>query len=161
MIKISAIENQWQKMIMDAREGNIQALRTTIIWGFSLTLSWMCLPIIFSTVSLRVYAYLNSGVNASVAFTALSIFSSLEGALGCVPLFITAMIDALVASKKMQDHLNNRDQTNYRIDKDAVKFENASITWTTDHKDSKETFMLRNINIEFPNAGLRYESHFC
>ncbi|MCJ1418650.1 hypothetical protein MMC32_004999 [Xylographa parallela] len=154
MIKFSAIEDQWQKTIMDAREGEIRALRTSIIWGFTLTLSWMCLPIIFSTVSLGVYAYLNGGLTASVAFTALAVFSSLEFALGGIPLFITMMTDALVGSKRIQDHLNNRDQASYRVVGDRVRFDNATISWPTDQEHSKETFVLRNINLEFPNASL-------
>ena len=158
MIKFSAIEDQWQKTIMDAREGEIRALRTSIIWGFTLTLSWMCLPIIFSTVSLGVYAYLNGGLTASVAFTALAVFSSLEFALGGIPLFITMMTDALVGSKRIQDHLNNRDQASYRVVGDRVRFDNATISWPTDQEHSKETFVLRNINLEFPNASLRYNA---
>ncbi|MCJ1379998.1 hypothetical protein MMC17_003101 [Xylographa soralifera] len=154
MIKISAIEDQWQRMIMDAREGEIRALRSSIIWGFALTLSWMCLPIIFSTVSLGVYAYLKGGLTASVAFTALAVFSSLEIALGGIPFSITLMIDALVGSKRIQDHLNNRDQVDYRFAEDGVKFENATISWPTDQEHSRETFVLRNINLEFPKASL-------
>lgn len=156
MIKISAIERQWHDAIMDARAGEIRALRRSILWNFALNLSWMCLPIVFSTVSLGVYAYLNGGMNASIAFTALAVFSSLENALMGIPLFTTMMIDALVGSKRIQDHLDNRNQVNYRVAEDAVKFENATISWPTYQESSKETFLLRNINLEFPNASLRY-----
>ncbi|MCJ1283994.1 hypothetical protein MMC26_003325 [Xylographa opegraphella] len=158
MIKISAIEDQWQKTIMDARDCEIRALRRSIVWGFTMTLAWMCLPIVFSTVSLGVYAYLNGGLTASAAFTALAVFSSLDNALGDIPLFITTMTDALVGSKRIQDHLNNSDQINYRSVGENVKFQNATISWPTDREHSKEMFVLRNINLEFPNASLRHDT---
>lgn len=155
MIKISAIETQWQELIMAARAGEIRALQRSIIWDFALHLSWMCLPIVFSTISLGVYAYLNGGLNASAAFTALAVFSSLEGALMGIPMFTTMMIDALVGSKRIQDHLDGRNQADYRLAGDAVKFQNVTISWPTDQQDSKETFLLRNINLDFPNDSLR------
>ncbi|MCJ1309587.1 hypothetical protein MMC25_003247 [Agyrium rufum] len=154
MIKISAIEDQWQKTIMDAREDEVKALRRSYLWNFALDLSWGTLPIIFSSVSLAVYAYLNSGITASVAFTALAIFASLEGALLGVPLFITMGIDALVGIRRIQEHLDCRSLIEYRVPKDKVQFENAAISWPVDQERSQEAFTLRNVNLDFPNGSL-------
>jgi ABC-type transport system involved in cytochrome bd biosynthesis fused ATPase/permease subunit len=77
---------------------------------------------------------------------------SLEQALVGVPLFITTLQDALVSSKRIMAHLQNRDQPDYRVksQQQSVTFKDATISWPSDELD---TFKLR-LNLEFPAGGL-------
>jgi len=75
MIKISSTESHWKQKIMDARTKELRSIFRLSIFGLGIEVSWLSMPVIFSTASLGIYAYLNDGISAATAFTALSVFS--------------------------------------------------------------------------------------
>ncbi|KAK0642530.1 ABC transporter C family member 10 [Lasiodiplodia hormozganensis] len=152
-IKFSAIEGQWQKVIMDTRKRELGAQWRLFKWGTFMTFTWLSMPILLGAAALGTYAWLNGSVTASVAFTALSVFTSLEWTLSVVPTTITELIDAKVSITRIQQHL---DQPNERGDAksgDEVIFKNASVRWPSESIDSA-AFTLRDLNLHFPSNQL-------
>jgi ABC-type multidrug transport system fused ATPase/permease subunit len=75
MIKISSTESHWKQKIVDARSKELKSIFRLSAFGLALEVTWLSMPVLFSTTSLGIYAYLNGGINAATAFTALSVFS--------------------------------------------------------------------------------------
>jgi ABC-type multidrug transport system fused ATPase/permease subunit len=75
MIKISSTEAHWKQKILAARNKEMRSILRLSIFGLALEMTWLTMPVLFSTTSLGIYAYLNGGINAATAFTALSVFS--------------------------------------------------------------------------------------
>ncbi len=65
-------------------------------------LSQYSMPILLGAASLAVYAWLNSAMTASVAFTSLAVFTKLEYSLSVMPNTITELLDARISIKRIQ-----------------------------------------------------------
>jgi ABC-type multidrug transport system fused ATPase/permease subunit len=156
-IKFSALENQWQETIMKLRDHELSRLKRVFIFATLLVFLWLFLPILLGTVALGMYAWLNGEMTASVVFTALSVFQSLEWTLGVIPNTITEFFDAKISIARIQEYLDMADKEISIVPGDSIVFEEATIAWPsgTDEPDSS-AFSLTEINLAFPNQELRY-----
>lgn len=118
------------------------------------------MPILLGAAALSVYAWLSEVMVASVAFTALSVFSGLETTLSVVPGTLTELLDARVSINRIQSLLEKQDKLLPIVEGRSVAFENASITWPA-HASVQEGFVLRDINLQFPNHQLRCVNMLC
>jgi ABC-type multidrug transport system fused ATPase/permease subunit len=154
-VKFSAIESEWQKTIMAVRDHELGLQGRVYTWGLFLSFCWLAMPILLGAAALATYAWLNGTMTSSVAFTALSVFSSLEWTLSVVPVTITEYFDAKISVARIQQYLAELDKEKPTMESESVVFKNASITWPS--RNAKEdAFALRNVNLEFPNKELRY-----
>lgn len=154
-IKFSALEQQWQQTIMNLRDRELYQQKWVFVFGTTLTFLWLFLPILLGTVALGVYAWLNGTMTASIAFTALSVFQSLEWTLGVIPNTITELFDAKVSVARIQEYLDISDKEVSTLPGKSIKFENATISWPSNGDRGDDDFSVTALNLEFPNQELR------
>lgn len=150
-IKFSATEKQWEKRILAAREQELKSQRDVYIWATFLTFTWIAMPALIGATALSVYALQSQQIEASVAFTALSVFSSLEWTISAVPTTITEMLDARVSTDRIHQHLNSGERRPVQEAASSVELKNASLAWA-----SETNAILRDLNLDFPTGALRY-----
>jgi ABC-type multidrug transport system fused ATPase/permease subunit len=153
-IKFSSMESQWQEIIMAARVEELAAQWRAYLWAVFLMFCWLSMPILLGATALGTYACLNETLTASVAFTALAIFSSLEWTLSVVPTTITELLDGMISIGRIQKHLETKDMQQDIVDRENVGFENACIKWPSNVEN--DGFVLRDITLDFPRKKLRY-----
>ncbi|KAJ6140558.1 hypothetical protein N7470_010354 [Penicillium chermesinum] len=160
-IKFSALEQQWQSKIKQIRENELGALWVSFLYDVVLMAIWLIGPIGFSAVSLTVYALQHGGLSASVAFTAMAVFGSLEMSLAILPEIITNGLEAKVSADRIDIYMASEEKIVNTVPADYIAFENASISWPSEDNAEKQEeledddlFLLRELNIKFPNKGL-------
>ncbi|KKK21636.1 hypothetical protein ARAM_005251 [Aspergillus rambellii] len=157
-IKFSALESQWQKKIQDIRNNELDALWSAFRYDIGLILLWILGPLMLSAVSLAAYALMHGELTASVAFTAISIFGSLELSLAFVPELVTKGLEAKVSADRIDEYLFSSEKTNKTLPANAISFDNASVAWPSNEEpgeaDTEPRFVLQNLNISFPAKGL-------
>lgn len=153
-IKFSATELQWEKRILAAREQELQAQWNVYICGIFLTFGWIAMPAMMGAAAMSVYAYSSEQMVPSVAFTALSIFSSLEWTVGVVPITITEMLDARVSADRIQQHLDSEERLGTLKQGATVEFKDATIAWPSRSQSSQHS-TLQGLNLRFPPDELR------
>ncbi|KAJ5778168.1 hypothetical protein N7520_001414 [Penicillium odoratum] len=158
-VKFSALEGQWQKKIALVRENELGALWTSFFYDVFLMAIWILGPIAFSSVSLTVYAIINGGLSASVAFTAMAVFGSLEMALAILPEIITNLLEAVVSADRIDEYMAASEKVVNTVPGESISFENASVAWPAEHhpgeeEDEEERFLLRDLNFNLPKKGL-------
>lgn len=149
-IKFSATEKQWEKRILDAREQELKSQRSIYVWATFLTFTWIAMPALIGATAISVYAWQAQHIEASVAFTALSVFSSLEFTIGAVPMTITEMLDARVSTDRIHQHLRSEERLSVQKSGSLVELKNASIAWP-----SETNAILQGLNLQFPTGALR------
>lgn len=111
------------------------------------------MPILLSAASLAVYAWLNGGMTASVAFTSLAVFSKLEYSLSVLPNTLTELLDARVSINRIQQHLDGLEKQPSTAFGESLAFEDVDVAWPANDND-KTSFRLHNISLEFPAGEL-------
>lgn len=168
-IKFSALENAWGGKIGSIRDRELKEQKRAFQFDTMLIFCWIASPILLAATSLAVYAWDRGGLEASVAFSAISVFKQLEVTLGVVPELTTDLLDAWVSIKRIQVYMESPEiETKTHVgenvstgsveeNRETIEFENASIAWPSDEtKEMHETgggeerFLLRNLNLSFP-----------
>ena len=117
------------------------------------------MPIFLGAAALAVYAWLNGGMTAAVAFTSLAVFTKLEFSLSVMPNNISELLDARVSIQRIQEHLESPEkQVGIHLG-DRVVLEEAEISWPSDN-ENHDTFRLRSVNLQFPSGDLRLAWQF-
>ncbi|OKL62118.1 hypothetical protein UA08_02366 [Talaromyces atroroseus] len=138
-IKFSALEAPWQKR------------------DIGLLTIWLLGPIMLSAVSLAVYSIKNGNLSASVAFTAISIFGSLEVSFAVIPELVSDFIQASVSMTRIDRHLMAPEKGQVTVPFDRVVFDHASVARPVDDDQDipiEERFVLQNLTFEIPDRGL-------
>ncbi|KAM0353461.1 hypothetical protein ACHAPU_001471 [Fusarium lateritium] len=154
-IKFAALESRWERRILAMRERELKTLWGLFVIDTGLFGCWVVSPILLAATSLAVYAILNGKLLPSVAFVSIGIFKSLEVSLGALPELITMGVDTYVSLKRIQTYLNGPEMENTLSEGPEVAFKSASIAWPEDDETPDEDrFVLRHLNIDFPNGEL-------
>ncbi|KAJ5631461.1 uncharacterized protein N7484_011561 [Penicillium longicatenatum] len=158
-VKFSALEGQWQKKIGLVRENELGALWISFYYDVFLMAIWILGPIAFSCVSLTVYAIIHGELSASVAFTAMSVFGSLEMALAILPEIITNLLEAIVSADRIDEYMTASEKVVNTVPGESISFEDASVAWPAEHhpgekEEDEERFLLRDLNFNLPKKGL-------
>ncbi|OJD19912.1 hypothetical protein AJ78_00106 [Emergomyces pasteurianus Ep9510] len=154
-IKFSALENQWQRKIGDIRRAELNAQWAVFRNDIVLIGIWILGPVMLSAVSLGVYYLLYGELSASVAFTTVSIFSSLELTLAILPELITDFIECWVSAERIEKFLNSAEKGHNTLPADHICFEKATIAWPVEDMDEASgRFSLQSISLNFPPKGL-------
>ncbi|KKZ63159.1 hypothetical protein EMCG_02536 [[Emmonsia] crescens] len=154
-IKFSALENQWQRKIGDIRKAELNAQWAVFRYDIVLIGIWILGPVMLSAVSLGVYYVLHGELSASVAFTTVSIFSSLELTLAILPEIITDFIEAWVSAGRLEKYLTSAEKGHNTLPSSHICFEKATVAWPVEDPDEVDgRFTLQNINLNFPPRGL-------
>ncbi|EPS30631.1 hypothetical protein PDE_05583 [Penicillium oxalicum 114-2] len=157
-IKFSALEEQWQQKITQAREAELGALWIVFLFDILLMGIWILGPIGLSAVSLAAYALIHGGLTASVAFTAMAIFGSLEMSLAILPEIIANGLEAKVSADRIDVYMNSAEKIVNTVPSDHIAFEDATVGWPAevadDEEEDEDRFLLRELTIAFPMKGL-------
>ncbi|POS75874.1 hypothetical protein DHEL01_v205730 [Diaporthe helianthi] len=159
-IKFSAGEDQWQSMVLGIRSRELKQQWWVYILTSGLLCIWMAAPLLFSTVSLAIYAWQNGGISPATAFTSLAIFGTLEYALSVVPNLITEAVDANVSVQRIQRHLERQEREVPMATGKQVVFSRATVHWPSDN-DYRGSFALRELDLQFPKGELSGVSVIC
>jgi ABC-type multidrug transport system fused ATPase/permease subunit len=155
-IKFSALEEQWQTRVQETRETELGALWAAFLADIGLISIWILGPVGLSAVSLATYAMIHGGLTASVAFTAMSVFSSLEMALAILPELTSIGLEAKVSADRIDKFLATSEKIVNTVPAEYIAFENASVAWPAeeDAQDDEDRFVLRDLNLKFPTKSL-------
>ena len=153
-IKFSALEPQWHGKINGIRTTELATQWRIYILETILISIWILGPVMLSAVSLALYAVLSGGISASVAFTTISVFSSMEMTLAIIPEMTTELLDALVSIERVEKFLKSPEKIVNTIPSDTISYENASIAWPADEAEEEERYILRDLSISFPDKEL-------
>lgn len=155
-IKFSAQEDQWQDRIRGVRSTELKVQWKVFCYDTILIFCWLLGPILLSAIALAVYAIIHGTLSASVAFTSIAIFDSLEFTLAVLPEFIADGLEAWVSIKRLDEYLKAPERHDYKQKDKRVVFQDATIAWPSDTegKPTQERFTLTNVNLSIPNGEL-------
>lgn len=154
-IKFSALERQWHAKIDEKRSQELAIQRRVFIFDTMLISIWILGPVMLSAVSLAVYAALHGELSPSVAFTTIAVFGAIEMTLAVIPELTTIALDAWVSINRVEKYLNDPDKEETTVPSDRVEFQEASVAWPAEvDEENADRFILRNINLRFPNKEL-------
>ncbi|KAJ5757946.1 uncharacterized protein N7511_006640 [Penicillium nucicola] len=155
-IKFSALEEQWQTRVQETRETELGALWAAFLADIALISIWILGPVGLSAVSLATYATIHGGLTASVAFTAMSVFGSLEMSLAILPELTSVGLEAKVSADRIDKFLATSEKVVNTVPAEYIAFENASVAWPAEAnaQDDEDRFVLRDLNLNFPTKSL-------
>lgn len=154
-IKFSAVEQQWQDRISKRRNDELQVLWKASLYNSVLVFIWISVPVMLSAASLSVYALLHGELTPSTAFTAMSVFVSLETSLSSLPDLFSRGLEAMVSMDRIKEHILSPEKESHTTDVDGISFENADIMWPGGGGHERlEDFVLTNLTLQFPSKGL-------
>jgi ABC-type multidrug transport system fused ATPase/permease subunit len=154
-IKFSALEERWEKKILDLRNTELRAQWTAFVYDIVLLSIWIIGPVMLSAVSLGVYSLLHGDLSASVAFTTMAVFTSIEFSLAILPELIADFAEAYVSAGRIEKHLESPERVQETVRAEAISFEKATLAWPADDSDDdQERFTLQNLNLSFPPKAL-------
>ncbi|KAL4973564.1 P-loop containing nucleoside triphosphate hydrolase protein [Aspergillus desertorum] len=157
-IKFGALEQQWQDRIQEKRESELNLLWKTSVYTTGMVSVWIMGPLLLSAISLTVYALTRGELSPSVAFTALSIFSSLESSLASLPDLLSKAMEAKVSADRIDTYLSSAERMSNKADVDRITFQNATVAWPSEEQNNwkcgNDRFALRQLTLQFPARGL-------
>ena len=154
-IKFSAIERQWQAKLGEKRSQELAAQWRAFRFDTCLISIWILGPVMLSAVALAVYAVIHGELSPSVAFTTIAVFSQIESTLAVIPELTTDALDAWVSINRIDEYLNAPEKIQNTVSSEYIALEDASIAWPSDsQEEDPDRFILRNVNIRFPNKEL-------
>ncbi|KAI9931721.1 hypothetical protein ASPWEDRAFT_150886 [Aspergillus wentii DTO 134E9] len=156
-VKLSAMEGEYQSRILAARQVELRALWRSFLYNISLSCLWIFGPLLLSTVSLGAYSILHGDLSASVAFTAMSIFGSLEMTLSILPEMISSGLEAKISCERIEAYLTTTPERQVvALPDEKISLQNATISWASnpEQPSNQQRFVLRNLNLTFSYKGL-------
>jgi ABC-type multidrug transport system fused ATPase/permease subunit len=154
-IKFSAHEPAWQGRVLEARRHELRLLFQACFRETGFVAIWTLTPLLLSAVSLTVYALIYGHLAASVAFTAISIFGSLEVALAALPHLISTALEAKISVDRIDKYVGSPDKAPSQSNAaDAVEFQDAVVTWPVPESSEDGIFCLSGLSLRFPPKGL-------
>lgn len=153
-IKFSALEHQWEAKIGVKRTQELGHQWKIFKLDSVLISLWIFNPVMLSAVSLAVFVYISGELTPAIAFTTIAVFGQIEGTLASLPGLTTEAIDSLVSVNRIEHYLNGPEKVDCTTPSNSISLEKASIAWPSDsEEENSDRFILRDINIDFPNKG--------
>lgn len=154
-IKFSALERQWQAKVGVKRTQELTTQWKIFKLDSALISLWIFGPVMLSAVTLAVYAHIYDELSPAIAFTTIAVLGQIEGTLAILPGLTTDALDSLVSINRIESYLNAPEKVDCTTPSNSISLENASIAWPSDsQEEDSDRFILRNINIRFPNKEL-------
>lgn len=163
IIKFFAWEERFGHMVGECRAAELKQLRKRyILWAIAAT-SWYGSPMLITFLSFLSYTVIEGKeLNASVAFTALSLFNVLRVPLDQLADMVTNVLQAKVSVDRVEEFLREEETEKYHQLKDKdddpegplIGFkDDATFTWGSRQqaltKGTSGAFQLQDLNIEF------------
>ena len=158
IIKYFAWEERFYEKVMRIRSNELEKLRLKMAVWASTAFVWYVTPTIVTMTSFYCYSMIQGkDLTASVAFTALSLFTLLRTPLELLAGMTSYVIQCKVSLDRVSNFLDEEETSKYnQIIQDTntvrpfIGFKNATFSW---EKDSEDDFKLREMNVRFePNS---------
>ncbi|KAJ7677816.1 hypothetical protein DFH06DRAFT_1422016 [Mycena polygramma] len=167
MIKFMAGERNFEARLWDIRERELTRQKITYMMKILLTGVGNLIPMLFALASFGHYTVIrHEALTPSIAFTAITIFNSIQYAISGFPEALLAGIQCFVSLRRIDHYLESAEVTlptsaqhwpslntmNYR-----VYVASASITWPASAPSPSQPstpFALKNLSLEFPQGQL-------
>ncbi|CAK7220016.1 hypothetical protein SCUCBS95973_004013 [Sporothrix curviconia] len=129
-IKYSALEQLYEKKIIQSRNEELRQFWRVAKWMCSLSFVINTGPIMLSCISLAVYTFTTpTHVRASVIFASLGLFDQLDEAIGYLPLIQVYLMEAWTSCVRVEKYLNQPDKAPVADAGDSIVFKNATVRW--------------------------------
>lgn len=167
-IKFLGIEPEWSEKINDVRDQELVKLWRTKVNNIFMMLWNNVAPIFLTIFSLSTYSYIHGDLLPSVAFTALSVFMQLESILGLLPFLFVMGASAKVSCDRIDSFLKSPDKPENTFPGESIVFDKVSVAFPSKsgtseeatgngddgHDSETQRFVLRDLNLQFPNESL-------
>ncbi|KAL4812717.1 P-loop containing nucleoside triphosphate hydrolase protein [Aspergillus spinulosporus] len=153
-IKFSALEAKWYEKILKLRTRELDEQRAVFWLNIVLNGMYTLVPIFMSCFSITAYVYLNGSISPSTAFTALSLFETLQNTICMLPEVITQFLDARVSLVRVTKFLGLEEHVDGRSpgSGNGISLHNATIAWPSSgvQTENQVQFQLKDLNLDFP-----------
>ncbi|KAL8789898.1 MAG: hypothetical protein Q9195_006608 [Heterodermia aff. obscurata] len=163
-IKLSASEEQWGRVINSKRNSELQWLWKASCYKAASVSMWILGPLLLSVTTLITYALIHGELPASIAFTAVSIFASLETAISSLPDAIFRGIEAKISADRIDLYMGSSENRSVTSAVSTIAFQNATIAWLAvetagqrpkqGEYNNRQRFLLQHISLVFPPKSL-------
>ncbi|KAF7188447.1 Pleiotropic ABC efflux transporter of multiple drugs YBT1 [Pseudocercospora fuligena] len=154
-IKFSSVEEPWQDRVLEVRDKEVSLNFKGILYETAFQFTWTLAPLLLSAVALTVYALIYGNLEASIAFTAISVFGSLEVALSALPHIITANLQAKISVDRIDEFMASPDKASTQsAAASSIVFEDATIAWPMTEGSENVGYRISGISLKFPSKGL-------
>lgn len=153
-IKISASEPSWKQKLFDIREKELQEGRNLAWFMFFFVIVGNISPTLLSGVPIYIFAWQGNPLTASVAFTFIGLFKTLQGKMFAIPQELPRIRSCWGNLGTLEALLKREDMdTSHIVPSDILAFKDASITWHGS-ESSNNAFRLERLEAEFPTGTL-------
>lgn len=163
-IKFSASEEKWARAINSKRDSELQWLWKASCYNAASVSMWILGPLLLSVTTLITFALIHGELPASVAFTAVSIFASLETSISSLPEAISRGIEAKISADRIDIYMGSSEKKSITSAVSTISFRHATIAWPVaeaagegpklGHYDNRQRFLLQHLNLVFPPKNL-------
>ncbi|XP_055893890.1 multidrug resistance-associated protein 1-like isoform X1 [Biomphalaria glabrata] len=173
VLKLYAWETTFEQQIQSLRHREVQLLRTVAILNVISVFSWLCSPVLVTTITFITYIYRSSphSLDANTAFVSLILFNILSVPMHKLPNIISDLISAHVSIKRLKDFLcsenlsqnrsgreNRKDRMFYEGQFKQIRTRNETyaiaISSGTFRWDRSSQPVLKSINLNIPQGKL-------
>ncbi|MBW0461807.1 hypothetical protein O181_001522 [Austropuccinia psidii MF-1] len=165
-LKYMGWEQQWTNKVQTSRQIELQLRIKQMILFAIISFVWIWVPTAVLLVSFWAFtSVFHQSLTVSIAFTSISLFSTLQWALQELPNQITSWLKAFVSIRRIEDFLSEEDvpswvtsltRTESQLDETILKpglvrFKAASFTWPmSGETENTCRFKLGPLECEFP-----------
>ncbi|PFH52248.1 hypothetical protein AMATHDRAFT_2254 [Amanita thiersii Skay4041] len=165
-LKFYGWESQWTERTMKARETELSWRVKQNFLSTGISFLWTWLPSATALIAFLCYTIIaGESLTVSKAFTAIALFSYLQGPMIALPGQFFAFLQAYVSMQRIEAFLNEEEVPAWAstlaasvsaVTQDKIGFSQATFWWeTTNILDSTESrFQLGPLNITFPRDKL-------
>ncbi|TRY74646.1 hypothetical protein TCAL_01629 [Tigriopus californicus] len=162
ILKLYAWEPSFEKSVNDIRAQEIKILTQMAYLQSGSSFIWTCAPYVVSLVTFATYVLVDEAnvLTAERAFVSLALFNILRFPLSMLPMMITALIQASVSIKRINNYMRATELEEKNVTKDtrpssqgakfAVKLNKASFTWNEEASEPT----LKEIDVEVKKGSL-------
>nr|VWP00151.1 Trehalase (EC (Alpha-trehalose glucohydrolase) [Ganoderma boninense] len=165
-LKFYGWEFRWSERVKKTRESELQwRVKANIVDTF-ISFMWGWMPSATAVATFVCYTVVaGEPLTVATAFTALSLFSHLQGPMVEFPDQVFAMLHAYISMQRIEKFLNEEEVPDWAssLKRDAkpastndveIGFENASFEWDIAKTESPSRFTLGPLDIRFPPGKL-------
>lgn len=156
VLKLYAWELSFQEKIGVIRNLELETLKKYCYIQAASTFFWTCAPFLVTLATFIAYVLSGGILDATKAFTALSLFNILRFPISVLPMMITYLVTASVSIRRLGQYLQNDDIDTNNVSHDAsaadpVVIEGGTFAWGIAEDDRT---ILKNVNLRISERSL-------
>ncbi|RKO93073.1 P-loop containing nucleoside triphosphate hydrolase protein, partial [Blyttiomyces helicus] len=168
IIKYFAWESQFAARIREARAAELSLIVWQFVARYMDMVIWNITPLLVSLVTFWALTILaGRELDATVAFTALSLFRVLRNPMTDFPDVLSDIFDATASYRRIRSFLDEKELERYSLKAELTSpltggvdplpvagFSDATFSWSDAGADDRLGFTLANVDVDFPLGAL-------